>query len=281
MDEESIRAHWQNNPVGERLAGQLDDFAGDYTAFFTNYDRWYYGTQPHVLRALDGFDWAGKQVLEIGLGQGADSEQLIRRGAHWSGIDLTEEAAKRVAIRLSSRNLKFGTIVQGSAVALPFESARFDTVFSHGVLHHIPDVLSAQREIRRVLKPDGRLVIMVYARHSLNYQLAIRWLRRMGLAILYALPVEFGGVYGAHKRNARTMGLWKYLAMSNFVHRSTDGPDNPYSKVYDRPALERDFPDFRIVRTFKRYMHAPPLPVRGLPGQQWLGWHLWAELQPR
>ena len=41
-------------------------------------------------------------------------------------------------------------------------------MFSHGVLHHIPDIRTAQAEIHRVLKPGGTLVAMLYARKSLN-----------------------------------------------------------------------------------------------------------------
>ena len=263
------------------MSGRLDEFSGNYGAFFEAYDKWYYETQPHVLDALSKFHWHNRRVLEIGLGQGADSEQLISRGARWSGIDLTEESTRRVSKRLELRRLKYEAIVQASAVAIPFLDCQFDVVFSHGVLHHIPEIQSAQNEIRRVLKDDGRLVIMVYARNSINYQLSIRWLRRVGLILLYALPFEFRGAYAEHKRNARKFSLWKYLSMRNFIHRSTDGPGNPYSKVYDYASLVADFPDFEIVRTFKRYMHAPPLPIHGLPGEKIMGWHLWAELRPR
>ena len=154
-------------------------------------------------------------------------------------------------------------------------------VYSHGVLHHIPDIKGAQQEIRRILKEDGRLIMMVYARNSLNYQLAIKWLRRTGLALIYVLPVEGTGIYAQHKKLAKQYGLFEYLKMKNFLHRSTDGPENPYAKVYDERAIKQDFPDFNIVRSFKRWMHAPPLPVHGLPGEKYLGWHLWAELKPR
>jgi SAM-dependent methyltransferase len=282
VNEEVIRAHWQKNPVGESFVGRLTEkFGDDHESFFEAYDAWYYGRQPHVLRSLDRFAWEGRQVLEIGLGQGSDSEQLIRRGALWSGIDLTAESVKRVSRRLASRGLCYRAVAQASALAIPFGSGAFDTVFSHGVLHHIPDILAAQREIRRVLKPDGRLIIMVYAKNSLNYQLSIRLIRRMGLVVLYAYPNKLGGIYGAHVQNAKRAGLLNYLGMSNLVHRSTDGPDNPYSKVYDRRLLQTDFPDFELLQTFKCYMHAPPLPVHRLPGESHLGWHLWAEFRPR
>ncbi len=280
--ENQIRDHWQKNPVGESIVGGLGfDFSGDYESFFQAYDTWYYGRQSHVLRSLDKFSWDGKRTLEIGLGQGADSEQLIRRNARWSGMDLTEESVRRVSIRLASRHLPHHGIVQASATAIPFRDSEFDVVFSHGVLHHVPDILSAQREIRRVIKDDGRLIVMVYARYSLNYQLAIRWVRRIGLLCLYLWPIRPAGIYAAHLRNARRAGLGNYLSLRNFIHRSTDGPDNPYSKVYASRTLRNDFPNFELVRHFKCYMHAPPLPVRWLPGERLLGWHLWAELKPR
>jgi hypothetical protein len=122
---------------------------------------------------------------------------------------------------------------------------------------------------------------MVYAKYSLNYQVSIRIIRRLGLALLMPVPRKLPGIYERHRENARTVGLANYLRLHNFVHRSTDGPDNPYSKVYTVRELERDFPAFRVAETFKLWMHAPPLPSRGLPGERLLGWHLWARLEPQ
>ena len=72
-----------------------------------------------------------------------------------------------------------------------------------------------------------------------------------------------------------------YLRMDEFVHHNTDGPANPYALVYDRRRAEQDFPSFRVTRTYKRFMHAPPLPVHRLPGETLMGWHLWVHLVPR
>jgi hypothetical protein len=88
-------------------------------------------------------------------GQGAESEQLIRRGALWSGLDLTNESVERVRARLSLRGLPHEDLRQGSALRIPWPDSHFDVVFSHGVLHHVPDVKTAQAEIRRVLRPGG------------------------------------------------------------------------------------------------------------------------------
>ena len=78
------------------------------------------------------------------------------------------------------------------------------------------------------------------------------------------------------------MGLREYLRRSNFIHANTDGPANPYSKVYDLSAIQKDFPAFQIEKSYQDYMHAPPLPVSWLkPLAGFLGWHLWVHLIPR
>ena len=279
--ESDIQDFWQTHPCGDALVGGLhDESQGDYEAFFTRYDDFRYTKEKHILGCLDAIDFKGKRVLEIGLGQGADAEQIIRRGALWSGLDLTQEAVDRTETRLRLRNLPFEAIKQGSALTIPFENNSFDIVFSHGVLHHIPEIRSAQREIARVLKPDGELIAMLYAKWSLNYLLAIGVVRRVGLVGLKLTGKDPGGIYSQHLKQARELGLVRYLKMRNFIHLNTDGPRNPYAKIYDEAAIAKDFPSFELVRTYKRFMHAPPLKVGWLPLERVLGWHLWAHLKP-
>ena len=281
MNEAQVQSFWQAHPCGDHQVGGLDQaFARDYETFFREYDAHRYRRERHILKCLDGLDIKDKRLLEIGLGQGADSEQLIRRGARWSGLDLTAESVERVRTRLELRGLDHDELKQGSALAIPYGDNSFEVVFSHGVLHHIPDIRRAQAEIARVLRPDGELVLMVYAKYSFNYLVSIGLLRRLGLALLYGAKLDPGGIYGGHLRNARRMGLGRYLEMSNFIHHNTDGPGNPYSKVYDLAGIREDFPQFRIRRAYKRWMHGPPLPVSRLPLGRLLGWHLWVHLRP-
>lgn len=277
--EDEIREFWNSHPCGN---DQVDSLKDDYEAFFRRYDEFRYQKEGHILRRLDAIEFRDKRVLEIGLGQGADSEQIIRRGAVWSGVDLTPEAVARVAARLRVRNLPFARLECASALALPFPDRSFDIVFSHGVLHHIPDVKTAQREIARVLKPDGELIAMVYARRSLNYLFAIAVVRRLIIMTLYFAGTSPGGIVGRHLANARRLGLWRYLAMPQFIHANTDGPENPYSKVYTPADVRVDFPDFELMRSYQDFAHAPPLPVSRLkPLAGVLGWHLWAHLKPK
>ena len=281
MDERQVQAFWAEHPCGEQFVAGADDVG--YATFFDEYDRFRYDRESHILGCLDEVDFRGRKVLEIGLGLGADSEQIIRRGAHWTGVDLTAESVDRVRTRLQLRSVPYDDVIQGSVLELPFPDNSFDVVFSHGVLHHVPDIAQAQSELARVLRPGGEAVVMLYAKHSLNYLVSIGIVRRLGLIAMYALDrvgLRFGGIYGQHVENARQVGLRNYLAMQHFVHHNTDGPDNPYSKVYSLAEVRRDFPSFSVVRAHKEFMHAPPLPVARLGLARVAGWHLWVHLRP-
>lgn len=280
--ESDIAGFWETHPCGDEMIGGLAErYREDFSAFFAAYDDARYKLESHIPGCLDALGVSGLKVLEIGLGQGAESEQLIRRGARWTGLDLTSESVRRVQIRLELHDLPYDDVWHGSATHIPAEDASFDLVFSHGVLHHVPDILAAQAEVRRVLKPGGRLVVMLYARRSLNYQLTIKVLRRAGLVAAWPMhSVLRGGRLGGHLRNAEREGLGSYLRMDRFVHANTDGPANPYARVYDFADIKRDFPDFRIAGMHKEFMHAPPLPVHRLPGGTLMGWHLWVEMEP-
>jgi ubiquinone/menaquinone biosynthesis C-methylase UbiE len=278
MQEKQIEEFWNAHSCGEFQVGGFD---GDYEGFFRRYDAFRYQNEAHILRCLDAIDFTGKRVLEIGLGQGADSEQIIRRGGIWSGLDLTQESVDRVRKRLILRNLPYSDLKQGSVLEIPYPDQAFDVAYSHGVLHHVPDILQAQAEIARVLRPDGLLVVMLYAKYSLNYLVSTALVRRLGLIALRLAPGMAKGIYRQHLDNAARLGLWRYLRMSNFIHCNTDGPLNPYSKVYTLAEVRKDFPAFRIVKAHKEFMHAPPLPVHGLPGARALGWHLWVYMMPR
>src|SRR5205085_2094425 len=131
-----------------------------------------------------------------------------------------------------------GRVEQADATRLPFRPASFDVVYSHGVLHHIPDIGAAVAEVYRVLRPGGRAVVMLYHRRSLNY-LEILTVRRLAaLALLVpgvsALARRITGessTIDGHRRNLRRYGL-SYLSARQFLNHNTDGPDNPLSRVF-------------------------------------------------
>jgi ubiquinone/menaquinone biosynthesis C-methylase UbiE len=116
------------------------------------------------------------RVLEIGIGScanipfyGSSSRQLI-------GL---EPAPRLLAMaqRASTSSALPVTLIEGSSEAIPLDSASVDTVVSTWTLCSIPDAVGALREMRRVLKPSGRLL---FAEHGLasepNMQKWQNWL---------------------------------------------------------------------------------------------------------
>ena len=104
----------------------------------------------------------GERVLEIGPGTGYYSLDL----AGWLGddgelelFDLQQEFLDHTMERARERALTNLVATRGDATALPHPDDSFDAVVLITVLGEIPDQDTALREIARVLKPDGRLVV--------------------------------------------------------------------------------------------------------------------------
>ena len=104
----------------------------------------------------------GERLLEVGVGTGYYSLEL----AEWIGpegrldlFDLQREFLDHTMAAAGERGLGNLVPTQGDATALPFEDASFDAVILTAVLGEIPDGDAALAEIRRVLKPQGRLVV--------------------------------------------------------------------------------------------------------------------------
>jgi ubiquinone/menaquinone biosynthesis C-methylase UbiE len=104
----------------------------------------------------------GERLLEIGVGTGYYSCEL----AEWVApagmlelFDLQQEFLDHVMRAAAERGLSNLVPARGDATQLPYEDASVDAVILTAVLGEIPDTAAALREIRRVLKPGGRLVV--------------------------------------------------------------------------------------------------------------------------
>jgi ubiquinone/menaquinone biosynthesis C-methylase UbiE len=98
------------------------------------------------------------RALEIGAGTGYFSLNLLKAGVIREAVctDISRgmlDELERTAARLGLRV----TTARCDAQELPFSEDTFDLVFGHAVLHHLPDLDSAFREFRRVLRPGGRV----------------------------------------------------------------------------------------------------------------------------
>lgn len=189
-----VKEYWQDNPCGANGTNKLEGSPEWSEEIEENR----YAREPFVHAFAQFTRWRGKRVLEIGCGAGTDSLQFARAGADAYAVDLTERGVeitrKRLAINGLSANVR-----AADAEALPFDDEFFDLVYSWGVLHHTPNTEKAIAEVYRVLKPGGRIVVMLYhSRSIITYRLYLHYGLRAGrpfrrLADILAKHMESAG----------------------------------------------------------------------------------------
>src|SRR5229473_1911669 len=176
---ERVRAFWQAHPCGTKFS----DAEMGTREFFERVEAHRYAKEWHIPKAADFAGARGLRVLEIGCGLGTDGAQFAKAGADYTGVDLTDAAVELARKHFELLGLR-GEFRTADAENLDFADESFDLVYSHGVLHHTPDIEAAIGEIHRVLKPGGRAIVMLYHRGSYNYRIGIRVLRRAGAGLL-------------------------------------------------------------------------------------------------
>ena len=112
----------------------------------------------------------GLQLLEVGCGLGLELAKLARLGFQVTGLDLAPSAVAFCNEHLKRQGLG-GEAVVGNAEQMDFPDESFDVVYSSGVIQHTPSIERAIAEIRRVLRPAGRILIVLYHRRSWFYLL--------------------------------------------------------------------------------------------------------------
>ncbi|MFI5003381.1 MAG: class I SAM-dependent methyltransferase [Solirubrobacterales bacterium] len=134
--------------------------------FAATYDRMSAKTEQAGLRALRQALLANARgsVLEIGGGTGANLPFYSEAVSALTVTEPEEPMARRLQRRLAEHDALPAELVCAPAEALPFEDGHFDTAVSTLVLCAVEDQPRALREIRRVLKPDGRLLFIEHVR---------------------------------------------------------------------------------------------------------------------
>jgi len=281
LTQERVRAYWNNKPCDSDLSDR-ERLSREY---FLDIERQRYELQPHILDIISKIDWRGKRVLEIGSGVGTDARKIIRMGGDYTGINVDRVSTEATSQALRVFSLA-GVALQCDATSLDFPDNTFDVVYSFGVLHHIPEVEKAVAEIRRVLKPGGELLVMLYNRASINYVVEIMFMRKLGLYILsvpgaISLLRWMGFQREKLERHKQLRRQRRRMTGEEWLSRNTDGPDNPYSRVYSAAEAAELLGAFRIKNNevdFFDHRHWGALGrlvagnVRRALGRRW-GWH--------
>ncbi len=224
-----VRRFWNDSPCGMKDVQGRKEGSEE---FFRTLERNRYGGDEFMPQLVQFQRYSSRAVLEVGCGLGTDFIQFARGGAKGFGMDLSERSLALTANRLRAEGLS-GFLLQADAERIPFKDGTFDLVYSWGVLHHTPDTATAVRELIRVCKPGGEILVMLYHLRSL---VAVQvWLR---YGLLGGKPFSSPRrLIADHIESPGTKAFTKTEALSFF---------SGVSEIQARPVLTRY--DMRVSR---------------------------------
>jgi len=117
----------------------------------------------------------GDRVLEVGVGTGINAS-LYPRDSSVTGIDLSSSMLEKARDRIARKGVRNVRLLQMDAANLKFADDTFDIVYAPYVISVVPDPVAVTREMRRVCRAGGRIVIL---NHFRSQNRAMAWLERL------------------------------------------------------------------------------------------------------
>ena len=105
----------------------------------------------------------GDRVLEVGVGTGINAA-LYPRECSVTGIDLSDVMLEKARDRIARKGVRNVHVFEMDAAAMTFADNTFDVVYAPYVISVVPDPVAVVREMRRVCKPGGRIIILNHFR---------------------------------------------------------------------------------------------------------------------
>jgi len=237
-----VRDFWNADPCGSRYLGSRADFEAHARAR--------YQLEPYIHEFAGFARSAGRRVLEVGVGMGADYLEWLKAGAQATGVDLSSASLEQAKRRCEMAGYAPDLSVS-DAEHLPFADSTFDIVYSYGVMHHSPDTPQCVREAWRVLRPGGALRIMIYKHPSLTgFMLWLRygWLRGKSLRQSVHDHLESPGTKSYTQEEARGM-------LAGFEHIELRQAFSPGDLLLNEPSARFQGRAYRMIwRSFPRFL---------------------------
>ncbi len=130
-------------------------------------------------RALTRLLPPGLEVADVGTGTGILAQELARLGAHVVAIDHSPRMLEAARAKLEAAGIEGVDLRAGEAHALPLDDQSVDAAFTHMVLHYLPSPAEAIREMARIVRPGGSVVVVDFVRHEhewMRQELGVSWL---------------------------------------------------------------------------------------------------------
>jgi 2-polyprenyl-3-methyl-5-hydroxy-6-metoxy-1,4-benzoquinol methylase len=262
---EAVQLYWDSRPCNIRHSAKPIG-TRDY---FDEVEARKYLVEPHIPAFADFARWRGKRVLEIGCGIGTDTINFARAGANVTAIDLSPRSLELAQLRANefavSDRITF-QCANGEELSATVPIAAYDLVYSFGVIHHTPRPDRVLAELRRYMKPNGTLKLMVYHRYSWK----VFWI-------------------------ALTAGPWRFARIGQLIARYSEAQSGcPVTYTYTRGEARRlvESHGFRVVEMhvdhvfpyriadYREYRYVKEWYFRWMPEllfqyfQRLFGWHL-------
>jgi len=172
----------------------------------------------------------GERMLEIGPGTGLQALHVAPRlgpDGELAVVDVQRQMLDHVTARAAERSIGNITPYRADARELPFADGQFDAAYLVTVLGEIPDAPAALRELRRVLKPDGRLAVGEFAdRHYVPLTTLARLANDAGLHLRRrtGIPFAYYALLAPCAGSASARGASRPSAPGSSGRRETDAP---------------------------------------------------------
>jgi SAM-dependent methyltransferase len=247
-----VQSFWEKNP----LCAEAIPYEPGTREFFLYHNEMRRKEEPEDFqqRVYEYDQWARRDVLDIGCGTGYVVSLYALNGANVTGVDIAARSVELTNSRLRIFGLN-GLVQQANAECLPFDNDRFDLVTSYGVLHHTPNTAAAIGEAYRVLRPNGKIIMMFYNKNSFAFR------------ILFPLKRLF-------------QSNWRGKTAQEQVN-AVDGSGNPLGKVYSKADLRKllinfDNLEFSTGNIFFAWAHLlGPWASKFIASR--FGWHLYVK----